>query len=220
MHCPYRKSDSWTRFDLLWKPVYLKSLQVFSSCILQLFSSPAQATMSSRSDSGEKQSRPQLQTSGCTKNSPPRLESNTSPSCTLTVGFDTQLLVCRLTYLAGWHTNARRLRRICGQGAREGGNSPSRRPATRCDLFLRFCDTCRRERRAGYHEYVTHLSTQMAKISNGVIGIRATDVALGLRRVPAGFYTAVHHSGLEWKTENKPSSVNDDVVEWSGPIPM
>ena len=169
--------------------------------------------MSSRSDSGEKQSRPQLQTSGCTKNSPPRLESNTSPSHTLTVGFDAQLLVCRLTYLAGW-------RRIYGQGAREGGNTPSRRPATRCDLFLRFCDTCRRERRTGYHEYVTHLSTQIAIIDNGFVGIRATDVALGLRRVPAGFYAVVHHSDLEWRTENKPSSVNDDVVEWSGPIPM
>ena len=60
----------------------------------------------------------------------------------------------------------------------------------------------------------------MAKIANEKVGIRATDVTVGLRRVPAGFYTVVHHSGLEWKTENKPSSVNDDVVEWSEPIPM
>ena len=57
-------------------------------------------------------------------------------------------------------------------------------------------------------------------IADDKVGIRATDVALGLRRVPAGFYTVVNHSGLEWKTENKPSSVNDDVVEWSGPIPL
>ncbi|KAG6373826.1 hypothetical protein JVT61DRAFT_5973 [Boletus reticuloceps] len=28
----------------------------------------------------------------------------------------------------------------------------------------------------------------------------------------------VHHSGLEWRTENKRSSVNDDVVGWSGQI--
>ena len=60
----------------------------------------------------------------------------------------------------------------------------------------------------------------MTKIANDEVGIRATDVALGLRRVPAGFYVVVHHSDLEWKTENKPSSVNDDVVEWSEPIPM
>ena len=55
---------------------------------------------------------------------------------------------------------------------------------------------------------------------NNYVGIRATDVALGLRGIPAGFYAAIHHSGLEWRTENKPSSVNHDVVEWTGPIPM
>jgi hypothetical protein len=46
------------------------------------------------------------------------------------------------------------------------------------------------------------------------------DVAFGLRRVLSGFYTVVRHSGLERKTKNKPPSVNVDVVEWSGPIPM
>ncbi|KAF8127667.1 hypothetical protein EV363DRAFT_1401026 [Boletus edulis] len=46
------------------------------------------------------------------------------------------------------------------------------------------------------------------------------DVVLGLRRVPAGFYTVVCHSGLEWRTENKCSSVKDDVIEWSRPIPL
>ncbi|KAG6371196.1 hypothetical protein JVT61DRAFT_9819 [Boletus reticuloceps] len=53
-----------------------------------------------------------------------------------------------------------------------------------------------------------------------ITDIRAKEPALGLRRLPAGFYTAVHHSGLEWRTENKCSSVSDDVVEWSGPIPL
>ncbi|KAF8125428.1 CHAT domain-containing protein [Boletus edulis] len=53
-----------------------------------------------------------------------------------------------------------------------------------------------------------------------ITSIRATGVALGLQRFPAGFYTIVHHSGLEWRTENKRSSVKDDVVEWSGPIPI
>ncbi|KAF8444140.1 hypothetical protein L210DRAFT_3112705 [Boletus edulis BED1] len=53
-----------------------------------------------------------------------------------------------------------------------------------------------------------------------ITSIRATGVALGLRRLPAGFYTVMHHSGLEWKTENKRSSVKGDVVEWSGPIPI
>ncbi|KAF8426515.1 hypothetical protein L210DRAFT_870376, partial [Boletus edulis BED1] len=44
-------------------------------------------------------------------------------------------------------------------------------------------------------------------------------VALGLKQVPVGFYTVVRHSGLEWRTENKRSSANDDV-EWRGPIPI
>ncbi|KAF8139603.1 hypothetical protein EV363DRAFT_1249426 [Boletus edulis] len=53
-----------------------------------------------------------------------------------------------------------------------------------------------------------------------ITSIRATDMALGLRRLPAGFYTAVHHSGLEWRTENKCSFVNNDVVQWDGQIQM
>lgn len=57
-------------------------------------------------------------------------------------------------------------------------------------------------------------------IANDKIGIRAADVAVGLRRVPAGFYTAVEHSGWQWRTENKPVSANNDVVEWGGLIPM
>ena len=57
-------------------------------------------------------------------------------------------------------------------------------------------------------------------IANDKEGIRATDVALGLGRVPAGFYTVVHHSGLEWRTENKCSSVNDDIADWAELIPM
>ncbi|KAF8127680.1 hypothetical protein EV363DRAFT_468274, partial [Boletus edulis] len=53
-----------------------------------------------------------------------------------------------------------------------------------------------------------------------ITSILAMDVVLGLRRVPAGFYTVVRHSGLEWRTENKCSSVKDDVIEWSRPIPL
>ncbi|KAG6371210.1 hypothetical protein JVT61DRAFT_9834 [Boletus reticuloceps] len=62
---------------------------------------------------------------------------------------------------------------------------------------------------------VTHENEEIV-----ITNIRAKGPALGLRRLPAGFYTVVHHSGLEWRTENKRSSVSDDVVEWSGPIPL
>ena len=84
-------------------------------------------------------------------------------------------------------------------------------------MFPSLCNEHGRER---YHKYETHFYTGLAQIANVKAGIRVTDVALGLRRVPSGFYAMVHHSGYEWKTENKCSSVNDDVVEWSGPIPL
>ncbi|KAI9462573.1 CHAT domain-containing protein [Boletus coccyginus] len=64
-------------------------------------------------------------------------------------------------------------------------------------------------------------ATHTDEIEETVItSIRATDVALGLRRIPAGFYAVVRHSCLEWRTEHKRSSVNIDVVEWNGPIPI
>ncbi|KAF8431281.1 CHAT domain-containing protein [Boletus edulis BED1] len=53
-----------------------------------------------------------------------------------------------------------------------------------------------------------------------IMDIRVEEPALGLRRLPAGFYTVVHHSGHEWRTENKRSSMSNNVVEWSGPIPL
>ena len=109
---------------------------------------------------------------------------------------------------------------MCGAGAREGGQPWDRGPATACTHFLRLYRPYGRERRTGYHEYETHFFTRLAKIANDEAGIRATDVTLGLRRLPTDFHTVVHHSGLEWRTENKPSSVNDDVVEWSRLIPM
>ena len=57
-----------------------------------------------------------------------------------------------------------------------------------------------------------------AKISNDKVDIRVTD--LGPRQLPSRFHTVVHHSGLEWRTESKCSSVTGDIVEWSTPIPM
>lgn len=61
---------------------------------------------------------------------------------------------------------------------------------------------------------------QFAKIANVRVGIRATDVTAGLGRIPAGFYVAVQHNNLEWRTANKPVFVNNDAIEWNGPIPM
>lgn len=57
-------------------------------------------------------------------------------------------------------------------------------------------------------------------MANDNVGIRVTDIALGLGRFPAGFYTSVHHRGLEWRTEIKSLSVDNDDLEWGGSIPM
>ncbi|KAF8444133.1 CHAT domain-containing protein [Boletus edulis BED1] len=64
---------------------------------------------------------------------------------------------------------------------------------------------------------VTHMGKDEEIV---IMDIQVKEPALGLLRLPAGFYTVVHHSGLEWRTENKRSSASDDVVEWSGPIPL
>jgi len=107
---------------------------------------------------------------------------------------------------------------MCETGAT--GNSWTRRAPGRV-TFLRLRNAHGREQRNSSNcEYEVHFSTRLAKIANDRVGIRATDVALGLRRLPAGFYTVVHHSGLEWKTEVKRSSVDHDIVEWNGSIPM
>ncbi|KAI9573089.1 hypothetical protein HD554DRAFT_1139054 [Boletus coccyginus] len=95
---------------------------------------------------------------------------------------------------------------------------------------FRMCGAGSRERRNASFPGQLQLdasSSSGSAMSLGKIGevvtvtsIRATDVALDLGRVPAGFYAVVRHSGLEWRTENKRPSVNHDVVEWNGPISM
>lgn len=87
-------------------------------------------------------------------------------------------------------------------------------------LFLGPCNVGRRARSNGYYEYAIFLSAQPAKIANAKVGIRATNVDVALGRLPAGFYTAVQHSGQEWRTKNQRVSLTDNVIEWAGPIPM
>ncbi|KAF8133237.1 TPR-like protein [Boletus edulis] len=129
--------------------------------------------MTSKSGAGEKQSRPNLETTDnlaedCSRNERPQLESRTSRS----------------------------------RAPTDSIQAPSASDADPQCTGQKF--QCKEKTSA--HTVIT--------------SIRATGVALGLRRLPAGFYTVVHHTGLEWRTENKCSSVGDDVVEWSGPIPL
>ncbi|KAF8421523.1 hypothetical protein L210DRAFT_3654453 [Boletus edulis BED1] len=82
---------------------------------------------------------------------------------------------------------------------------------------------CTRQEFGGKEETVISSTNSfpytVAKIAHDEIDIRATDVVLGLRRFPARFYTIIRHSGREWRTENKCSSVQDDV-EWNKPLPI
>jgi hypothetical protein len=44
--------------------------------------------------------------------------------------------------------------------------------------------------------------------------IRAADLTLGLRRIPAGFHVVFKADGAEYQTSNKSVHVNQAVVEW------
>ncbi|KAG1763556.1 hypothetical protein EDD22DRAFT_846369 [Suillus occidentalis] len=48
-----------------------------------------------------------------------------------------------------------------------------------------------------------------------ITAIRATDLTLGLRRIPAGFHVAVKADGAEFRTSNKPVHVDQAVIEWN-----
>ncbi|KAG1748294.1 CHAT domain-containing protein [Suillus paluster] len=48
-----------------------------------------------------------------------------------------------------------------------------------------------------------------------ITAIRATDLTLGLRRIPAGFHVTVQADGVEWQTSNKSVHVDQTVVEWN-----
>ncbi|KAG1799027.1 CHAT domain-containing protein [Suillus plorans] len=45
--------------------------------------------------------------------------------------------------------------------------------------------------------------------------IRATDLTLGLRRIPAGFHVVIKIDGTEYQTTNKPVHADQAVVEWN-----
>jgi len=53
-----------------------------------------------------------------------------------------------------------------------------------------------------------------ARIDDLYQAIRATDLTLGLRRIPVGFYVTVQVNGTKWQTANKLVHVDLDVAEW------
>ena len=55
----------------------------------------------------------------------------------------------------------------------------------------------------------------LARINKFSPGFRATDLALGLKRIPAGFYVTVHVDGAEWQSTNKSVHIDQDIVEWN-----
>ncbi|KAG1783385.1 CHAT domain-containing protein [Suillus placidus] len=58
----------------------------------------------------------------------------------------------------------------------------------------------------------THLSGMQQVI---ITAIHATDLTLGLRRIPAGFHVVLKTEGAEFQTSNKPVHVDQAVVEWN-----
>ncbi|KAI9574287.1 TPR-like protein [Boletus coccyginus] len=117
----------------------------------------------------------------------PQLELET-PSA-LTVRFHALLLVYQLTYLAGWRANPWRSRPHpeCAGNVQEEEEAPA--PG---DLPQDVPSP------PGGTTHTDEIEEMLAKVANDKVGIRATDVALGLRRVPAGFtpwYTTVALNG-------------------------
>jgi hypothetical protein len=55
-------------------------------------------------------------------------------------------------------------------------------------------------------------------IDNCYEAIRATDLTLGLRRIPAGFNVTVQIDDVQWQTTNKPVHVGVDVLKWNEQI--
>ncbi|KAG2335549.1 hypothetical protein BDR05DRAFT_953989 [Suillus weaverae] len=47
-----------------------------------------------------------------------------------------------------------------------------------------------------------------------ITAIRAADLALGLRRIPAGFHVVVKADGAEYQTSNKSVHVDQAIIEW------
>jgi len=47
-----------------------------------------------------------------------------------------------------------------------------------------------------------------------ITSIRATDLSLGLRRIPAGFHAVVKADGAEYQTSNQSVHVDQAVVGW------
>jgi hypothetical protein len=61
--------------------------------------------------------------------------------------------------------------------------------------------------------------THIAGVEQVVItAIRATDLTLGLRRIPAGFHVVIKTDGAEYQTSNKHVHVDQAVVEWNETI--
>ncbi|KAG1799047.1 CHAT domain-containing protein [Suillus plorans] len=61
--------------------------------------------------------------------------------------------------------------------------------------------------------------TQISRVQQVIIvAICATDLTLGLRRIPAGFHVVVKTDGAECRTTNKSVHVDQTVVEWNEPI--
>ena len=62
---------------------------------------------------------------------------------------------------------------------------------------------------------VSPFSSVRIDIDDFLAGFRATDLTLGLKRIPAGFYVIVLVDGAQWQTTNKCVHIDQDIVEWN-----
>ncbi|KAG1741317.1 CHAT domain-containing protein [Suillus lakei] len=83
------------------------------------------------------------------------------------------------------------------------------------DLFIDYPPPLGEE--PSYQEHIQDPGeTRLSGVQQVIItAIRATDLTLGLRRIPAGFHVVVKSDGAECHTSNKPVYVDQAVVEWN-----
>ncbi|KAG6370032.1 hypothetical protein JVT61DRAFT_12551 [Boletus reticuloceps] len=201
----YPGTSTWTRFGLLWKRVWI--------------------SMHSRSSTGGERPQP---------------ESSTPPCSTLTDGIQTSSASSPYPQHAGQEQEKEEESGSEDQPqagpsssgcVQEQGKEETSEHEDKPQDDPSFPSSAQQQEEEGNHapgdqpqdgsssssSSVTHMGEDKEIF---ITNIQAKEPALGLRQLPAGFYAVVHHSGLEWRTENKRSSVSDGVVEWSGPIPL
>ncbi|KAF8444005.1 hypothetical protein L210DRAFT_3105868 [Boletus edulis BED1] len=228
--------SSWTKFRLLWKRVWTSRRSTPGTGEEQPRHEPGTSTWT-RFGSLWKRVWTSMRSTSSTGGDRPQLESSMPPCSTLTDGIQTSSASGPCPQHAGQEQGKAGSEDQPQDGLSSSGSAQKQGKEKTSEHEDKpqddpsFPSSAQQQEVEGNHapgdqpqdgsssssSAVTHTDKDEEII---ITDIKVKEPALGLRRLPAGFYTVVHHSGHEWRTESKRSSVSDDVVEWRGPIPL